>query len=199
MATEILIENETFSNLLNDLQISDYIPSDNAAILINANSRYLKDLKINVGNVLNNTQYLNRKEALLLALAVAVNEKFDVLKSSFITLAQQNGASEAEIAEVIACTSLMNTNNIFYRFRHFVKKDFYSNQSAGIKMGIMLNPVLGKELFELMSLVISSVNGCEMCVTSHEQSVLQQGSTESKVFEAVKLGAVIKGLITVLS
>jgi alkyl hydroperoxide reductase subunit D len=50
-----------------------------------------------------------------------------------------------------------------------------------------------------MSLVISSVNGCEMCVTSHEASVLQQGSSESKVFEAVKLGAVIKGLITVLS
>jgi alkyl hydroperoxide reductase subunit D len=168
-------------------------------MLINANARYLKDLKINVGNVLNNTQYLNRKEALLLALAVAVNEKSDLLKESFTLLAQQAGATEVELAEAVACTSLMNTNNIFYRFRHFVKKDFYNNQPAGIKMSIMMNPVLGKEFFELMSLVISSVNGCEMCVTSHEVSVLQQGSTESKVFEAVKLGAVIKGLITVLS
>jgi alkyl hydroperoxide reductase subunit D len=199
MATEILLENETFTNLLNDLQLNNYIPSTNAGYLINTNSRYLKDLKINVGNVLNNTQYLNRKEALLLALAVAVNEKFDLLKDSFIGLAKEADVTEIEIAEVIACTSLMNVNNIFYRFRHFVKKDFYSNQPAGIKMGIMMNPVLGKEFFELMSLVISSVNGCEMCVTSHEQSVLQQGSTESKVFEAVKLGAIIKGLITVLS
>lgn len=199
MANEILIENETFNNLLNDLQISDYTPSSNAASLVNTNSRYLKDLKINVGNVLNNTQYLNRKEALLLALAVAVNEKFDVLKDSFTGLATDAGATETEIAEVIACTSLMNVNNIFYRFRHFMQKDFYNNQPAGIKMGIMMNPVLGKEFFELISLVISSVNGCEMCVTSHEQSVLQQGSTESKIFEAVKLGAIIKGLITVLS
>lgn len=199
MANEILIENETFNNLLNDLQISDYTPSSNAAFLVNTNSRYLKDLKINVGNVLNNTQYLNRKEALLLALAVAVNEKFDVLKESFTGLATEAGVTDTEIAEVIACTSLMNVNNIFYRFRHFMQKDFYNNQPAGIKMGIMMNPVLGKEFFELMSLVISSVNGCEMCVTSHEQSVLQQGSTESKIFEAVKLGAIIKGLITVLS
>jgi alkyl hydroperoxide reductase subunit D len=38
-----------------------------------------------------------------------------------------------------------------------------------------------------------------MCVTSHERSVLQHGSSESRVFESVKLGAVIKGLITVLS
>lgn len=194
-----MLENETFTNLLNDLQINNYTPSTNVAFLINTNSRYLKDLKINVGNVLNNTQYLNRKEALLLALAVAVNEKFDVLKDSFIGLAKEADVTDIEIAEVIACTSLMNVNNIFYRFRHFVKKDFYSNQPAGIKMGIMMNPVLGKEFFELISLVISSVNGCEMCVTSHEQSVLQQGSTESKVFEAVKLGAIIKGLVTVLS
>jgi alkyl hydroperoxide reductase subunit D len=194
-----IIENETFTNLLNDLQIGEYTPSANSTLLINTNARYIKDLKINVGNVLNNTQYLNRKEALLLALAVAVNEKFDILKESFTLLALQAGATEAELAEVIACTSLMNTNNIFYRFRHFVKKDFYNNQPAGIKMSIMMNPVLGKEFFELMSLVISSVNGCEMCVTSHEASVLQQGSSESKVFEAVKLGAVIKGLITVLS
>lgn len=199
MANEIMIENETFNNLLNDLQISEYTPSSNAVYLVNTNSRYLKDLKINVGNVLNNTQYLNRKEALLLALAVAVNEKFDLLKDSFTGLAKEADVTDIEIAEVIACTSLMNVNNIFYRFRHFVKKDFYSNQPAGIKMGIMMNPVLGKEFFELISLVISSVNGCEMCVTSHEQSVLQQGSTESKVFEAVKLGAIIKGLITVLS
>jgi alkyl hydroperoxide reductase subunit D len=136
---------------------------------------------------------------LLLALSVAINEKFDLLKEPFTKMAKEVGATEAEIAEVVACTSLMNTNNVFYRFRHFMKKDFYSNQPAGIKMSIMMNPVLGKAFFELMSLVISSINGCEMCVTSHEASVLQHGYSESKIFEAVKLGAIIKGLITVLS
>lgn len=199
MSQEIAIQNETFNNLLNDLQIPDYAPSANAQQLLQVESRYIKDLKINVSNVLNNTQYLNKKQALLLAFAVSVNEKFEPLKDSLLSQAREAGTTEAELAEVIACTSLMNANNIFYRFRHFMKKDYYSNTPAGIKMSIMMNPVLGKEFFELLSLVISSINGCEMCVTSHEQSILQHGGSESKIFEAVKLGAVIKSLITVLA
>ena len=194
-----MIQNETFVNLLAELQIPDYTPSANALALIGTDARYIKDLKINVGNVLNNTQYLDKKEALLLALSIAINEKFDLLKESFTKMAVVAGATDAEIAEVVACTSLMNTNNVFYRFRHFMDKEFYSNQPAGIKMSIMMNPVLGKAFFELLSLVVSSINGCEMCVTSHEKSVLQHGYSESKIFEAVKLGAIIKGLITVLS
>jgi lipoyl-dependent peroxiredoxin subunit D len=199
MSQGIAIQNETFSNLLNDLQIPEYIPSATAQQLLVAESKYIKDLKINVSNVLNNTQYLNKKEALLLAYAVAVNEKFDLLKESFRTQAQEAGANEAELAEIVSCTSLMNANNVFYRFRHFMNKDFYTNTPAGIKMSIMMNPVLGKEFFELVSLVISSINGCEMCITSHEQSILQHGGSESRILEGVKLGAIIKSLITVLA
>lgn len=199
MSQETLIQNETFNNMLNDLQIPDYTPSATAQQLIQVESRYIKDLKINVSNVLNNTQYLNKKEALLLAYAVAVNEKFDLLKDSFYKQAQEAGATDAELAEIVSCTSLMNANNIFYRFRHYVKKDFYTNTPAGIKMSIMMNPVLGKEFFELVSLVVSSINGCEMCITSHEQSILQHGGTESRILEGVKLGAIIKSLITVIA
>lgn len=193
------IQNETFLNLLSDLKIENYTPSANAQILLDTDARFIKDLKINVGNVLNNTQYLNRKEALLLALAVAINEKFVLLRTSFEVLAREAGATDAEIAETVGCTSLMNTNNIFYRFRHFMHKDSYNSMPAGIKMSIMMNPILGKEFFELMSLALSAVNGCQQCVTSHEQSVLQHGSSEQKVFESIKLIAIIKGLITVLA
>jgi len=102
MSAIATIPNETFVNLLKDLLLEDYIPSSNAQALIQAEARYIKDLKINVGNAINNTQQLNRKEALLLALAVSVNERFEPLKESFTRLAQQEGATEAEIAEVIA-------------------------------------------------------------------------------------------------
>jgi alkyl hydroperoxide reductase subunit D len=199
MSTTVTLQNETFQNLLLELNIPDYEPSANVKALVAVEARFIKDLKINVGNVLNNNQHLNRKESLLLALAVAVNEKFTLLQESLTGLAKDADATDAEIAGIVACTSLMNTNNIFYRFRHFMQKDFYTNQPAGIKMSIMANPVLGKEFFELVSLVVSSINGCEMCVSSHERSVLQHGSSESRVLEAVKLGAVIKGLIAVLA
>lgn len=199
MSESFVIENETFINLLSDLKLDGYTASANAQVLLNTEARYIKDLKINTGNVLNNTQYLNRKEAVLLALATAVNEKYKPLTRSFTAMAEEAGATQAEIAEIIAAVSLMNTNNVFYRFRHFMQKEFYSNQPAGIKMSIMVNPVLGKEFFELTSLVVSALNGCEMCVTSHEQSVINHGGSQQKIFEAVKLGAVIKGLISVLA
>lgn len=198
MSTTVSIQNETFQNLLQELNIPGYSPSAGVQQLLQVNARYIKDLKINTGNVLNNNQHLSRKEALLLALSVAANEAYEPLQVSFSQLAREAGSTEEEIAEIIACTSLMNTNNVFYRFRHFMQKDTYTNQPAGIKMSIMMNPVLGKEFFELVSLVVSTINGCEMCVRSHEQSVLQHGSSESRVFEAVKLGAVIKGLIALL-
>lgn len=159
--------------------------------LVQADHRYLKDLKVNVGNVLK-YQNLSRKEILLVAYATAVNEKHSALASGLEGLAVGEGATEAEIAEVIACVSLMNANNVFYRFRHFVKKEYYETTPAGIKMSIMINPVLGKEFFELLSLAISALNGCEMCVTSHEQSVLNHGGSQARIYDAVRIGAIIR-------
>lgn len=193
------MENETFNNLLNLLNLKEYQIEPTAETLINTNARYIKDLKINVSNVLNNTQFLSSKETILLAYAVAVNEKNNLLKESFVAKAEEIGITQEEFAEVISLTSLMNVNNIYYRFRHFANKDFYNNQPAGIKMSIMANPILGKETFELISLMVSAINGCELCVQSHETKLINEGTPESKILEAVKLGAVLKGLITVLS
>ncbi len=191
-------QNETVLSLLSlvGLDAEDEHPALDA--LATADHRYLRDLKINVGNVLNSSQTLNKKETLLLALSVAVNEKYQPLVDSLTDAVRQEGASDAEVAETIACTSLLSTNNVFYRFRHFVSKDYYQQTQPGIRMSIMANPVLGKEFFELMSLVVSAVNGCELCVRSHEESVLKHGSSEPRIYDAIRLASVIKGLITLL-
>jgi alkyl hydroperoxide reductase subunit D len=165
--------------------------------LANTDARYLKDLKINVSNALS-ASTLSKKEAYLLALAVAVNEKQLELQASLEKLATQEGANEKEIAEIYSCTSLMNANNVYYRFRHFVNKEFYTATPAGIRMSIMANPVLGKEFFELVSLTVSALNGCEMCVTSHEEALLKQGTEQQRVMEAVRLGAILRSLIVLL-
>lgn len=183
------------SNTKESLYKEVNLPADFESVLLDKLSkldhRYLKDLKINVGNVLK-TQTLNKKESFLLALGVAINEKNEALISALEELATQEGADDKELAEVTACVSLMNANNVFYRFRHFMNKEYYDSAPAGIKMSIMMNPVLGKEFFELLSLVISALNGCEMCVTSHEQSVISHGGTQARIFDAVRLGAIFK-------
>jgi alkyl hydroperoxide reductase subunit D len=79
-----------------------------------------------------------------------------------------------------------------------MNKEKYNEIPARIKMNIMARPVVGKEFFELISLAVSAVNGCEMCVTSHEASLIELGSKEERIFESVRLAAVITSLSKVV-
>lgn len=188
---------DTAVQLLQAVGLTEAQLSTRLRSLADTDARYLKDLKINVTNSLTATT-LSKKEAYLLGLAVAVNEKHVELQASFEKLAIQEGANAKDIAEIISCTSLMNANNVYYRFRHFVNKEFYTATPAGIRMSIMANPVLGKEFFELVSLTISALNGCEMCVTSHEEALLKHGTEQQRILEAVRLGAVLRSLVVLL-
>lgn len=179
--------------LLNEIGLGEAELSPSLQLLAQTDARYLKDLKINVTNALN-AETLTKKEAYLLAYAVAVNEKNEKLQQAFSSLATQNEANEKELAEVVSCTSLLSANNVYYRFRHFMHDEFYNNAPAGIRMSIMANPVLGKEFFELVSLVVSALNGCELCVTSHEKTLVGHGATKQRIHDAVRLGAVITSL-----
>ncbi len=189
--------NETIKSLFEDLHIEQH-ESLSLTALANTDSRYLRDLKLNVSTVLK-SKNLSKKEAYLLSLAVAVNEKSNVLIKAFESLSKQEEATDEEIAEIHACTSLMNTNNIFYRFRHYMpENEYYGKTPAGFRMGIMMNPVLGKEFFELVSLAVSALNNCEMCIRSHETSVKQHGASEARIYDAIRLVSIIKSLNTVL-
>ena len=189
---ENTVINETLEGLLNTINYT----SDAPKVLVdmgNTKARYLKDLKINVGNALKYDS-LSEKESTLLALSVAINEKTKTLEHAILEKAKLAGASQEEILETYACVSLLNVNNVFYRFRHFTKKEYYQTTPAGIKMTVMGNPSMGKEFFELMSLGISSLNGCKLCVNAHEESLIKMGTSQQRICDAVRLFANVKGL-----
>lgn len=194
---ETTIQNETLNDLLAILGIDNHRMLPALRSIAENHTKYLRDLKINVGNVLK-LETLTEKEKMLLAYAVAVNERNEVLQASFSIKAAEAGASPEELAETVACVSLLQVNNVFYRFRHFAKKEVYEKTPAGIKMSIMMSPLLGKEFFELLSLCISALNGCELCVSAHEESVLKHGGTEQRIFDAVRFTAVMKGLVSLI-
>ncbi|OJJ19282.1 alkylhydroperoxidase [marine bacterium AO1-C] len=181
---------EVASDLLQDVGVAADDVTLAMDTLVNGDSRYIKDLRINLKNVLK-AKHVTPKEAALIALSIAANAQNAPLQKLFIEKAQAAEATQPEIAEAIACASLLSANNVFYRFRHFMNKDKYNTLPAGIKMQIMMKPVTGKEFFELMSLAVSAVNGCEMCVTSHENSLMELGSSEERVFDAVRIASVV--------
>ena len=190
---------ETKIDFLKDLGLDENTKISALEMMSDGETKYLRDLRVNVKNVLASTN-MQPKESYLLALSIAVNEKNDVLTKSFTDKAKELEASEAEIAETIACASQLATNNVFYRFRHFTKEinSVYQTMPAGIKMNVMMNPVLGKEFFELMSLAVSAVNGCESCVNSHEESVRKLGASDGRIFDAIRLASVIRGLTLII-
>jgi lipoyl-dependent peroxiredoxin subunit D len=194
---EVLTYSETTREFLDFLKLDKEYRSDSLDLLEEGKSRYLADLKLNFKNSLESDQ-LSMKEISLLGVSLAVNAGNAVLKRFFTEIASAEGTSEAEIAEAAGCASLLSANNVLYRFRHFVNKDKYNEIPARIKMNIMARPVTGKEFFELMSLAVSAVNGCEMCVKSHEHSLIELGSKEERIFEAVRLAAVITSVSKVI-
>jgi alkyl hydroperoxide reductase subunit D len=186
--------NETIQGLLQDLGIDASYTSPSLTALAAVNSKYLKDLKLNVSGSINSRNLL-RKQTLLIALSVAVNEKHGVLIAAFERLAIAEGATPEEIGETHTCASMMSLNNIFYRFKHYMHGvEFYNKQPAGLRMSAMMGPTMGKATFELMSTVLSAVNGCERCVVAHEHSVKEHNITEVQMYDAIRLGAVIKSL-----
>lgn len=185
--------NETIQELLADLGIAADYTNATLQNLGTAESKYLRDLKLNVKTVLT-SEYLSPKETHLLAIAVTTNNNKEILTNSFVAKAKEHGATEAEIADAQACASLLAANNVLYRFRHFTDKETYNNAPARLRMNIMMNPVLGKEFFELVSLAVSAVNGCEMCVKSHEQSVLGHGGTEQRIWDSIRIASIITSL-----
>jgi len=188
----IVIKDST-RELLENLSLDDKNISKALETIETGESRYTKDLRINLANALI-SEHLNEKETALIGLSIAVNDKNDILSGFFEAHALAKGATHEETAEAAACASLLAANNVFYRFRHFSEKEVYEKLPARIKMNIMMKPVLGKELFELISLAVSAVNGCEMCVKSHEKSVIDLGTSEERVFDAIRLAAVVVSL-----
>ncbi|TDO19193.1 carboxymuconolactone decarboxylase family protein [Pedobacter duraquae] len=159
-------------------------------LLEKGNSRYVRDLKLNFSSTFT-SNHMTEKECALLALSIAVNNNNKVLTEFFEKLALSKDATEAEIGESVGCASLLALNNVFYRFRHFTGKEKYTQIPARVRMQLMSNPVTGKEFFELMSLAVSAVNGCEMCVNAHEKSILGLGATEERVFDAVRIASIV--------
>lgn len=164
--------------------------NESLTLLEKGNSRYVRDLKLNFTSTFTSS-HLSEKECALMALSVAVNNNNKALTNFFEQQAIAKEATAEEIGEAVGCASLLALNNVFYRFRHFTGKEKYTQIPARVRMQLMSSPVTGKEFFELMSIAVSAVNGCEMCVNAHEKSILGLGATEERIFDAVRIASII--------
>jgi alkyl hydroperoxide reductase subunit D len=149
-----------------------------------------RDIKLNLQAVLQ-TESLTPAQRWGTAIASAVAARSAALRDALIADARAGGVSEAVIEDALAAAALMAMNNVYYRFRHVIGKPSYGEKPARLRMQRIAKPASAKVDFELFCLAVSAINGCEMCMRSHEQVVLGGGLSEDQVHDAVRVAATV--------
>ena len=153
---------------------------------------FAKDTKLNLGRVLTggSTTGLSEAQAFGTALASAY-----VTRNADVVSAVRDRAGDALTPEYVeaakAAASVMGMNNVYYRFTHLVNDPEYAKMPANLRMNIIGNPGIDKVDFELMSLAVSAINGCGMCMEAHVAEVTKGGINRTGVQSAIRIGAVV--------
>jgi len=160
---------------------------------------YARDLKLNLGTVLttDGAPGLTEQQIWSVALASAIAARNTALARD-IEAAAGDKLDAAHINAARAAAAVMGMNNIYYRFLHLVEDEEYKQIPARLRMNIIANPGVDKATFELLSLAVSAINGCGMCVASHERALRQHGVTREAVQSSVRIAAVIHAVAGVL-
>ena len=161
-------------------QIRDHLPD------------YAKDLRLNLDSVLgeSGSPGLSGKQIAIVAIASAISARHEPLTRA-ITGKFAGTLGEAEANGARAAAAIMAMNNIYYRFTHLVGNEEYAKLRAGLRMNVMANPGCDKLDFELASLAVSAVNGCGMCMESHEKTLQKHGVAAQAIQSAVRIAAVL--------
>jgi alkyl hydroperoxide reductase subunit D len=149
-----------------------------------------RDIKLNLQSVLSSGA-LSVEQRWGVAVATAAAARNPELRAAVLADARREVAP-AVIEDALAAAALMSMNNVYYRFRHMIGKPAYSEKPARLRMNRLVKPATNKADFELFSLAVSAINGCEMCVRSHEAVVLEGGLSEEHVHDAVRLAATMQ-------
>ena len=156
---------------------------------------YAKDLRLNLGSILSD-QLIGEERKFALLLACAHGSGYRPLVAA--AEAEVAGKLEDRVANAArGAAAVMAMNNVYYRFVHLVSNPEYGTKPARLRMNFIGAHGIAKEEFELFSIAVSAMNGCGMCMESHERVLLQHGVKPETIQSAVRIGAVLKAIATV--
>lgn len=154
-----------------------------------------KDIRLNLSS-LANEEILNPQQQWGCFLACALAGGNATVIREIEQEAADNLSAEAYDA-VKAAASIMAMNNVYYKFAGMMGQD-YQSLPAKLRMNVIGNPGVDKLDFELWSLAVSAINGCQYCVISHEKMLRDGGMTTEQVQAAVRIAAVVQAASAIL-
>lgn len=157
-----------------------------------------RDIKLNLVNVLSQST-LNTDQIWGTAIASAFTTRNKTLSDAVLAQARAAGASDGAIEDGKAAAVLMAMNNVYYRFRHIVGKEDYSQKPARLRMQRINQVTSNKADFELFCIAVSALGNCQACIQSHEATVLEHGLSTDQIHDSVRIAAVINAAATALA
>ena len=151
---------------------------------------FAKDVKLNLSNIAGD-ETLTEQQKYGLMVACAIASRSAAVREAFLAEADGKLSAEALSAAKGAAT-LMGMNNIYYRFVHLATNKDYGSMPAKLRMNFIARPGVDKVDFELWSLAVSAINGCGMCIDSHESILRDNGLTTEQIQTAIRFAAIIQ-------
>ena len=156
---------------------------------------YAKDIRLNLGTLASETSLSDQqKYGTFLASALATGEP-TVIRAIAAWTADKLSPEAATAAKSAA--AIMAMNNVYYRATHLMHSEDYKSMPARLRMNVIGSPGVEKLDFELWSLAVSAINGCGMCIESHEHEVRQHGVTAEQVQAVVRIASVVNAVAAV--
>jgi lipoyl-dependent peroxiredoxin subunit D len=157
---------------------------------------YAKDISLNLSS-LASEQVLSdqQKWGAFLACAYAIGVP-QVVKHIEVTVTPI--LSPEALTAAKAAAAIMGMNNVYYRALHLMENQEYATLPAKLRMNIIANPGVDKVDFELWSLAVSAVNGCGLCLDSHEKVLRSHGITNVQLQAGLRIAATVNAISAVI-
>lgn len=154
-----------------------------------------KDLKLNLGTLLQQPE-LSKQQIWGTALTSAITSRNPRLIAALTERASEHLRAEA-IEAARSAAAIMAMNNIYYRFQHLAENKKYGTIPARLRMNVIRTHGIEPVDFELFCIAASAINGCGICIDSHEKVVREKGTSEDVILACVRIASVVHALATV--
>ena len=157
---------------------------------------YAKDIRLNLGSLMNETVLTDQQKYGALFASALASRNDDVIRAARAEAEPRLSAEAFTGAK--AAAAVMAMNNIYYRAAHLMESEEYLKLPAKLRMNVIGNPGVEKVDFELWSLAVSAVNGCGLCLDSHEKVVRKGGLGAEQIQAAIRIAAVVHAAAAIL-
>ena len=157
---------------------------------------YAKDIRLNLGTLASETLLTDQqKYGTFLASAHGARNRRVIAAIDQWT--EDKLSPDAKTAAK-AAAAIMAMNNVYYRATHLMAAEEYAKMPARLRMNVIGAPGVDKLDFELWSLAVSAINGCGMCLDSHEKVVRKGGLSAEQVQAALRIAAIVSAAAAVM-